>query len=258
MALESFYADEEVQHGRIFLLYGLPGSGKTYTAMTAAASGRDIIVADTELRAMDKKLKFFNKDNVHIVELLQLGSVMQLPALEGFDDERTISRLGNVIMQYHKEGPDNGVFVVDTMSEVWRFVQSAGKRRLAKAGKIDMDTFSLKTQFDWGQITGLHNKIMLMLRVLTRDKGTDVILTARANWIPDYVGAKEDIYMMSQKDVPFLSDVVIQLRRQVPKGRVKMSGNIEAIIEKAGENDPSKVANVINPTFAEILEAIDG
>lgn len=257
MSLEGFYADEEEVKGRMFLLYGLPGAGKTYTALTSSVEGRDVLVADTELRAMEKKKKYFDKGNVHIVELVQLGTLMQMPALEGFDDEKTISRLGNLIMQYHKEGPDNGVFIVDTMSEVWKFVQSAGKRRLAKAGKVDLDTLAMKSQFDWGTITAMHMKIMLMLRVLTRDKGTDVILTARANHIPDYVGAQEDIYMMSQKDVPFLSDVVIQLRRQVPKGRVRMEGSIEAIFDKAGESDSAKIKPIKNPTFEEILEAIE-
>lgn len=257
MSLEDFYADEDVEHGKIFLLYGLPGSGKTYTALTAGADGRDVLVADTELRAMDKKKKFFDTKNIRVVELVQLGNLMQMPALEGFDDEKTISRLGNLIMQYHKEGPEGGIFVVDTMSEIWKFVQSAGKRRLAKAGKVDLDTLSMKSQFDWGTITAMHSKVMLMLRVLTRDKGTDVILTARANHIPDYVGAQEDIYMMSQKDVPFLSDVVIQLRRQVPKGRVKMEGNIEAHFDKAGESDSAKVKPIKNPTFEAILEAIE-
>lgn len=258
MTLESFFAQPEGK-GRLYLFYGLSGCGKTFTSMTAANEKRRVILIDTELRALDKRENKFKGKPIDIIEPIVLDKLMQLPALEGTDSEKSIARVANALIEISKSDLDNFVVVIDTMSEIWKMVQEAGKRRLARAGKIDLDTLALNRQFDWGTITAMHYKLVLMLRMLTRIKTCNVIMTARANWIPEYVGEKEDIYTMSQKDLPFLSDVVVQLRRRVQEaGTRRMTGEVMAVIEKAGDEDISKLKPIMRPTFDDIKMVAEG
>lgn len=263
MTLSDYIVDptksvESREEASLFLFYGISGSGKTYTSMTAANKNHEVIVIDTELRAEKKRKRYFGDEPIRVIEVLQLGSLVQLPTLEGLDSEKIISRTMNVLIEIYKEDVagklKSPIVVVDTISEIWKFVQEAGKRRLARAGKIDMDTLSLNRQFDWGTITAQHYKLILMCRLLVR-RGINVILTSRANWIPEYVNEKQDTYMMSQKDVPFLSDAVVQFRRKQNKAGV-MIGDVTAIIEKAGDEDITSVSRLTNPVFNDIAKRV--
>lgn len=256
MALSDYYEKKSTEaKGQIYFFYGLEGTGKTYTAMTASFEGKTVVVVDTELRAEKKRQMLFDDKKVEIINSIVLGGFVTNPLSEGIDYKRTLAKLMSVLLEATKDPNKDLVIVIDSMSEVWKHVQLEGKQRLAKAGKVDLDTFSLNQQFDWCTITDMHERIVLLCRLIT-NTGKDVILTSQAKWIPEYVKKTKDIYATSQKKLPFAVDVVVQFRRDFDSAG-NMVGPITAKIEKAGEADVAVQKPFTNPTFKQIKDQVN-
>lgn len=255
---------DETLKGLDVLVYGDSNTGKTYFASTFP---EPVFFIDTEGRA-NKTRQFHFPGKV-----IKISSPMEIRAdyksekeLENaVDMEKSVDNLINALVEISNEVKagklKNGTVVVDSMSDVWAWVQEEGKIRLAKAGKIDMNQFRIKNQFDWGGITNKYLSFLLAVKKLT-EQGVNVVLTAREKKIPDYVvGANEGSGMFeekikAQKDTPYHISTIINLdlkKFKTAEGiKEKRFARIEKLESISGE--PQDIENI---TYTKLKEVID-
>ncbi len=261
----------------IYFYYGLTSTGKTFSLLSAADSTEGmggkfalpVKIIDTELRARKKVKKYFPNCPIEVYEPVEVDLNIESPdefgLVSGVDPSKSLT---NVIIKLSEWAQVAGIVVpkgqvkpvnpprflvaIDTMSEIWSWTQEAWKRRLAKKNKVDLDTFRLKEQFDWGEITGTYYRIMLLLRNFARF-GYPVIITSRANYVPEYVatGAKS-LYFRAQKDTDYLADVMLRLTVKESMGG--QPAERWGVFEKMGEE--KDLPAVQNPTWQKIREMV--
>lgn len=210
-----------VKRGFVTLVYGGPASGKTFFALSFP---EPICFIDTENRADITRSVLFGDKDVRIHEPLELKMDVNKSMDDVFDEVTSINNLSNVLSNYVSDINSGkitgGTLVIDSVTDVWKWIQSWGFEKLGKmktAGgksKADEDMQTVTDQRDWKLMNNKHEGMILVLRALTR-RGFNVVFTARERTVPDYVTDKpqNEERIKSQKELPYASDVILNLRK---------------------------------------------
>ncbi len=206
----------------VTLFFGDTGCGKTYTAFTFP---EPIYVIDTESRAISTKYYNFKDKNINIFEPVQLKTEFDPKDSDALDTHSTINNISKFVIdianQVKKGKITKGTIIVDSVTDIWSLCQDWGMHELAKytnkdgSKKADIILMKVKNQMDWGMITKKHHEILGILRTLIKH-GIHIVFTAREQNIPDYAKEKTASVkdkIRSQKDVPFLADVIFHLKK---------------------------------------------
>ena len=231
---------DETQKGLDVLVYSDSNGGKTYFACTFP---EPVFLIDTEGRA--NKTRQFHFPN----KLIRISSPMEIredyktekEIENAVDMEKSVDNLINSLIDVNNYIKNNniktGTVIIDSMSDVWSWVQEEGKIRLAKAGKVDMSQFRLKSQFDWGGITNKYMSILLSTKKLT-ERGINVVLTSREKKTPDYIAGaaiSQETFgekIKTQKDTPYHISTIINLNLKTIKTATGVKQKRLAKIEK--------------------------
>jgi hypothetical protein len=210
---------DETTKGLDVLVYGDSNTGKTYFAATFP---EPVFFIDTEGRANKTRQFHFANKVIKIASPMEIrGDYKTEKEIENaVDMEKSVDNLINALVDVANHIKENnikqGTVVVDSLTDVWTWTQEEGKIRLAKAGKVDMAQFRLKSQFDWGGITNKYLSFLLSVKKLA-EYGINVVLTSREKKTPDYVaGAPTGIEsfedkIKTQKDTPYHISTIINL-----------------------------------------------
>ena len=200
------------------LVFGDTNVGKTSFAMTFP---EPIFIIDTEKRAnKTKKYHYANKD-VRIFDPIEIKD-NYVDDEDAINYPASIDNITNFMVALNKKIQakeiTQGTLVVDSLTDIWKWVQEWGKERLVKIGKVNRETMAIKNQFDWGIMNGKNARLMMLFRNVTKS-GLNFVGTARETNVPDYVQSSQAIKLPTekircQKDVPFDFSSLINLRVQ--------------------------------------------
>ncbi len=198
------------------LLYGDTNVGKTFSSMTFP---EPIFVIDTEKRA-DKTKKYHYPDkDIRIFDPVVIKSKC-INDEDAIEYTASIDNITNYMVSLHNSIQageiKQGTLVVDSLTDIWKWVQEWGKEKLAKKGKIDRELMAIKNQFDWGLMNGKNARLMMLFKHVTT-KGINFIGTAREQHLPSYVTEKQTAKLPTelirvQKDVPFVFSTILNLK----------------------------------------------
>ena len=253
---------DETKKGLDVLFFGDANSGKTYIAHTFP---EPIFIIDTERRANKTKQYHFPGKDVRPFRPMEISTkIKTLGSIEDtVDFEGSVDNLTNVLIEFHNKVASGeikqGTLVVDSMSDVWWWVQEWGKIRLAKKEKIDLVTFRLKQQFDWGMMNDRHYKLIVVMRKLL-DYGINLVATAREKRCPEYVATPLAVSMSdrirAQKDVPFWFSTIINLQVRRVQSQTADNKRYMSVIEKL-ETFDYKGDIIENLTYQKLKALID-
>ncbi|MEK6883857.1 MAG: AAA family ATPase [Nanoarchaeota archaeon] len=218
----NYFKQDDKPKAFVTLLFGDTASGKTFTALTFP---EPIYVIDTENRAISTKYYNFKNKDIKIFEPIQLKTDFDPKDSDALDTHATINNISKFVIDFAKQVKEGkitkGTIIVDTVTDIWSLCQDWGIYELAKytnkegGKKADTILMRISSQFDWGIINKKHHEILGILRTLIK-YGIYVVFTAREQSIPDYAKEKTATVkdkIRSQKDVPFLSDVIFNLKK---------------------------------------------
>ena len=257
----SYFRVEEKPKANVWLFFGDTASGKTFSSLSFPAP---IYIIDTENRAISTKYYNYKDKEIHIFEPVQLRTEFDSINNDSFDTYKTIEEINKFIIDFANEVKSGrikeGTLIIDSVTDIWTFVQDWGatelSKRLTSKGqkRADSTTGEFAYQFDWKVPNKKHYEILGILRSLIK-YGINIVFTAREKETPDYVKEKpqstKDI-IRAQKDVPFLADVIIHLRKVVGVNQTRYWGHI---IKLSGLNSPNDL--IENVTFEKINTLIE-
>jgi len=200
------------------LVFGDTSVGKTTFAMSCP---EPIFVIDTEKRANKTKKYHFAGKDVRIFDPIEIKDDYVDDA-DAINYPASIDNITNFMVALNKKIQakeiTQGTLVVDSLTDIWKWVQEWGKERLVRIGKMNRETMAIKNQFDWGIMNGKNARLMMLFRNVTKG-GLNFIGTARETNVPDYVQSSQTIKLPTekircQKDVPFDFSSLINLRVQ--------------------------------------------
>ena len=188
-------------------------SGKTFFGLSAPPP---VFVISTEQGVTQVAHHFPNKD-IRIVETLSLKTdlegKLQADPIESLENvETAVSAVKDI---------DKGTIVIDTLSDVWDWVQawmeitaSSGEKRKDGGGVF---------QFAYGRANERYK--YLLLKCISRP--THFVGTARHK--PVYLGGQDSGAKEArwQKDTPFLLDIVVGMKKVLQTGTVLYLSTIE-------------------------------
>lgn len=204
------------------LVFGDTDVGKTFFGMTFP---EPIFIIDTEKRAdKTKKYHYPNKD-VRVFDPIVIKDDY-VDDEDAIDYPSSIDNITNFMVALNKKMQSGeitqGTVVVDSLTDIWTWIQHWGKERLAKKGRIDKELLTIKNQFDWGVPNGKNARLMALMKHVT-SKGINFVGTSREAKTPDYVEQKSSKVglptekIRTQKDVPFIFSTILHLRIQRAK-----------------------------------------
>lgn len=258
-------ADETLK-GLDVLVYGDSNTGKSYFASTFP---EPIYFIDTEGRANKTRQFHFPGKVIKISSPMEIRENYKTEKeLENaVDMEKSVDNLINALVEISNEAKagkiKGGTVVIDSATDVWKWVQEEGKFRLAKAGKIDMVQFRLKSQFDWGGITNKYLSFLLATKKLT-ELGINVVMTAREKKVPDYVKDNTnpsglmlfEEKINTQKDTAYQISTIINLDLKNFKTTEGMKQKRFAKIEKL-ESISGDFVEIENITYEKLKAVVD-
>jgi len=206
----------DMKTGIDVLLYGDTNVGKTYCSMTFP---EPIFVIDTEKRAEKSKKYHYPGKDIRIFDPVTIKDDY-VDDEDAIDYAASIDNITNFVVALNRKIQSGeitqGTLVVDSLTDIWKWVQEWGKVRLAKKGKLDRELMSIKNQFDWGIMNGKNARLMMLFKHVTR-KGLNFVGTARETNVPDYVQANQTAKLPTekirvQKDVPFVFSSILNLK----------------------------------------------
>ena len=257
---------DETKKGLDILIYGDSNSGKTYFAATFP---EPLFMIDTEDRANKTRQFYFPDKDFKISHPTSIRTDYKVAKEieNAVDMEKSVDNLINSLIDVNNYIRTNkittGTLIIDSMSDVWNWIQEEGKIRLAKAGKVDMAEFRLKRQFDWGGITNKMLSFFFAAKTLT-DLGINVVFTSREKKNPDYIASapatnQSDMFegkIKTQKLIPFYVSTIINLTMKnikTPSGmKQKRTARIEKLESISGES-----VDIENITYDKLKKAID-
>ena len=203
------------------LVYGDTNAGKTFFSMTCP---EPIFVIDTERRAdKTKKYHYPNKDiRVFNPVVIKTNYVDDEDAIDYASSIDNITNFLVAMNQKIQEGKiKEGTLVVDSLTDIWKWVQEWAMVRLAKKGRVDKDLLKIKNQFDWGVPNGKNARLMDLFKNVT-SQGLVFVGTSREQHTPEYIEVKALAGLPTdkirvQKDVPFGFGSIVNLRMQRKK-----------------------------------------
>ena len=225
------------ERGIKILSYGSFSTGKTHFALT---SDGPVYIIDTENGASPLADKFPDAKVVNICNL-DGGDVDDKDEVKNFENfQAAVDQLIKM--------PDEevGTVIVDSISDIWSWVQAYAKTKVFKIPIEDR----FKQQFDWGVPNSLIRKNVLKLI----NKNCNVILTAREGEVYDGPGAPSGRYKPeTQKKIPFYVDIV--LRHQIKFMNKQLQ--FQAKIEKCRQKGELLGKVIENPSLEKIKELLD-
>lgn len=186
-------SENKEQRGIKILSYGNFSTGKTHFALT---SDKPVYIIDTENGASPLADKF---PDAKILNICNFSSDE-----ENEKDEIKSYEAFVQAIDYLCSLPDDeiGTIVVDSISDIWSWVQGYSKLKIFKLNIEDR----MRQRFDWGIPNALIRKLVLKLI----NKNCNVIFTARENDIyDDASGPSGRVKPECQKKIPFYVDVVL-------------------------------------------------
>jgi hypothetical protein len=218
------------------LSYGNFSTGKTHFALS---STKPIYIIDTENGASPLADKFPD------------ANVINICSLEGddVDEKDEVKNFENFqeAVNYLIKLPDNeiGTIIVDSMSDIWSWVQAYAKTKVFKIPIEDR----FKQQFDWGVPNSLIRKNVLKLI----NKNCNVIFTAREGEIYDGPGQPSGRYKAeTQKKVPFYVDIVLHHQIKFINKQIQF----QAKIDKCRQKGELIGKYIENPSIEKIKEML--
>lgn len=251
----------ELPKAHTALFYGDTGTGKTYLGFTYP---EPIFVIDTEARAINTKHYNFPNKKIIIKQPIEFKTTFNTKDEDPLDTHKTIETITKLVIDFANKVKNKeitqGTLIIDSASDLWTLIQDWGVFELAKytnkdgTKKADVMMMRVGNQLDWKIMNKRHSELIGILRNLNK-YGIHIIFTAREDNPPDYavkvgnVEVKDKI--RSQKDLPFVADVIINLKK-VQQGQViKYMGFVEKLSGKAKPVQP-----VENPDFEKIKELL--
>ena len=222
-------------------VHGMPKRGKTRFAMSSAVNNGPTYIIATE-PGVKPLARLFPGSEIYFMEVYE-------PDFEGLFEVEATETLKNIdyavryIRKLCLEDPSSvGTVVVDSVTDVWKWVQEWMKAEILKIDK----TARVKQQWDWGHANTKYQNIIMQLISLP----CHVILTAQDR--EEYAGPGEvtgDTVPRWQKQTPFWVDVVVKMFRNTEKsGEVKYYGMIE---------DCRHMNNQLQPVAGTVIQDID-
>ena len=242
---------ENINRGFVTLLYGDSGTGKTFTSLTFP---EPIFFIDTENRAINTK-KLFKDKNISIVEPAMIKKEINKSMDDIFDEVASINNLTEELSKHidkiYKGEIKGGTIVIDSVSDIWSWIQSWMYDRLSKLqtktgqARASDDLMSVTSQLDWKVANNKHEGTIRVLRSLI-PYGVNIVFTAKEKSVPEYAtktpSNKEKI--RCQKDIPFSSDIIFNL--------IKQDGKYLAKCEKLGVKEDRDIV-IEKLTYEKIL-----
>ncbi len=249
---DKYFKQDDKPKAFVTLLFGDAACGKTFTGMTFP---EPIYVIDTENRAINTKYYNFKDKDIKIFEPVQLKADFDTTDSDALDTHSTINNIAKFVIDFAKQVKSGkikkGTIIVDTTTDIWSLCQDWGIHELAKymnkdgTKKADKVLMKVKNQMDWGMINKKHFEILGILRTLIK-YGIYIVFTAREKNIPDYAKEKTATVkdkIRSQKDVPFLADVIFHLKKVQSEDKTRYWGNC---IKLSGKSPPSDYIESLN------------
>lgn len=241
------------RRGMVVLLYGDTGLGKTYVSLSFP---EPIYIVDTENRAINTVNALFKNKDINICEPLELKTKVSRSMDDLFDEVASINNVTAFLSDYVNKIQSGeivgGTLIIDSCSDIWTWCQSYMFDKLSKIStkngqaRADDDMRTVLTQTDWKIATSKHESIIRVLRSLVKN-GINVVFTAREKSVPEYITTpllnKDKI--RCQKDLPFASDVIINLKKQ--------NGKYLAVFEKLGTKEVNNLV-IEKVNYEKILE----
>jgi len=254
---------DETKKGLDILVYADSNSGKTYFANTAP---EPIYYIDTEGRESKTRQFHFPGKKIYITSPLDIREdYKKLNEMENVVDmEKSIDNLVNALIEISnkvKSGEiTEGTIVIDSMTDVWSWVQEQMKIKLAKTGGVDIAKERIKNQWDWGPITKKYLSILMSVKSFT-DKGINVVLTSREKKSPDYLAQPENVMfeekIKTQKDTPFHMSTIINIGLRKIKTPTGIKSKRIARIEKLESISCDEIQEIEDITFDKLKKLID-
>ena len=257
-----YFQTSEKPKGFVTLIFGDTASGKTFTSMSFP---EPLYIIDTENRASSTKYYNYRHKQINIFEPVQFKTQFTETDIDSFDTYKTIEEINHFIIDFANEVKSGriskGTLVVDSTTDIWSFVQDWSITELSKKlnskgeKRADPLLMKMQNQFDWGVPNKKHAEMLGILRSLIK-YGIYIVFTAREREAPpDYAQQLKVITMKekirAQKDVPFLSDVIINLKKTATTTGTKYMGQIAKF---NGLPIPDPVENVTYDTLVRLMD----
>ena len=223
------------------MVTGRAGVGKTRFALSAP---EPVYIMETET-GVAPFAEFAKDRTINVKELYKCDEH------GAFDPMATLDEFENTI-RYVRDKLPEGTLVVDSLTSVWQWMQDWLRYEITHAGgKINRKGVPSDRR-DWAKATARHNQIMMAL--LSMD--CHVLVTAQNHPTYDATGNELNIDKTStQKNAPFLVDVILELDSKIVGGVTKYFGRIK----KCRFPDLDIEGKIIeNPTFDSVHKLIFG
>lgn len=222
-------------------IHGLPKSGKTRWAMSSCLKHGPTYIIATE-PGIRPLARLFPKGEMYFCEVYEpdYTGIFEVEA------SKTLANIDQAVRQIRemaiKEPKTVGTVVVDSVSDVWKFVQEWMKMEVLKIDK----TARVRQQWDWGHANSKYQNIIMQLISLP----CHVILTAQDR--EEYTGPGQpagSFVPRWQKQTPYWVDIVIGLKKMKDKvGQVHYMAEIE---------DSRHMDQNLNPIAGKTFENFD-
>lgn len=229
-------AELKAKRGLKILSYGNFSTGKTHFALS---SDKPVFIIDTENGASPLADKFPD------------AKILNICSIEGedIDEKDEIKNFENfqaaVNFLCSLSDEEVGTVIVDSLSDIWSWVQAYAKSKVFKIPIEDR----FKSQFDWGIPNNLIRKPVMKLI----NKNCDIIFTARESEIYNGPGQPSGKFKPHvQNKIPFYVDIVLYHQVKFINKQISFL----AKIEKCRQNGKIIGKIIDNPTITKIKELI--
>ena len=228
--------------GLKILISGNKAVGKTRFCLS---SPNPSIIIDTEMGV--NALKSLAKDkDIKICEVY-----CDNPNTFKFDPIISLNEIEKYIYYARNEDEKINTICIDSMTSVWQWMQDWLRYEITRVGgKINKKNVPSDRR-DWAKATARHNAIVMGLLKTNKN----VIFTSQAHPLYDGQGNMTGETKMSvQKNVPFLVDIVIELKKKRESGKTIYYGVVEKCRFPTNPNIEGMIINDI--TFDKVYELV--
>lgn len=230
-------------------VHGMQKSGKTRTALSAAKKYGPVYAIITE-PGVKPLARLFPNEEIYFVEVYEpdYGGIFEVEAT------KTLSNIDQAVRLIRekciKEPGSVGTVVVDSVTDVWKWVQEWMKADVLKIDK----TARVKQQWDWGHANNKYQNIIMQLISLP----CHVILTGQDR--EEYASAGQTTGNTEprwQSQTPYWVDVVIKTTKQKDKtGKVHYMAEIEDCRHMDADMKPIAGEQIENLDFDVLIKRL--
>ncbi len=245
ISFQKLSASEPVKYLKLGV-HGQQKSGKTRFSLTCPGP---VYVISTEpgLRPL---IRLFPDKGIYFVDVYEVDT----NGLFEVEATKTLAKIDSavrLIRQMVKDDPASvGTVVVDSVTDVWKWVQEWMKTEILKIDK----TARVRQQWDWSHASNKYQNIIMQLLSLP----CHLVLTAQDK--EEYSGPGEGSGIYAPRwmnQTPYWVDIIIGLTKIHDKtGATKYIATIEDSRHMDESLAPIAGKDLENPTFDKILEVI--